>query len=165
MSDEAQPERVSLTNMSTLEELLLPYRPEELKRTVEVAYARLAPLGFSHEVMQFQFRKNEKLSFQFGVDQESGVRMSDDAVAILDTMTASSRAAQSVATGAPPEVQVLWPGVLLMRTRIVTLNYVFKRFAPVTGKPTWFTVDVTVEEAPQKRITAEDIRSKGSFRI
>lgn len=159
------PERVTLTNMVTLEELALPYRPEELSRTVDVGYSRLAPLGFSHEVMQFQFRKNEQLSFTFFVDTESGVKVPDEATKILDAMTLSSQSAQNIASGAPPEVQLLWPGVLLMRTRIASLRYNYKRFSSATGKPTWFSVAVTVEEAPQKRLWAEDVRSKGLFRV
>lgn len=165
MAETQNPDRVVLTNMTSLEELALPYRPEELARVVTIAYARNAPLGFSHQVMQFQLRENEKLDFTFFVDQESGVPVSDDASKILDAMTASSRTAHNIASGAPPEVQLLWPGVLLMRTRITSLKYSYKRFSSFNGKPTWFSVGVTLEETPQKRMWAEDIRAKGLFRL
>jgi hypothetical protein len=154
--------RMSLGNLVTNDVLTAQFNPDELERTVEVAYARLAPMGHSHEVLQYQFRKNEKLDYTLTFDRlsrEGGSR--EDVTALLDAMTVGSREAQDIPSGGAPDVLMLWPAVLVMKIRLTTLRYNYKRFASSDGTPTYFTVKVTVEESRTTRLYAEDIRARG----
>ncbi len=155
-------ELMSLGNLRSNDVLEAQFNPDELERTVAVAYARQAPMGHSHEVLQYQFRKNETLDYTLTFDSLCGQGSRIEAERTLDAMTAGSNAAQDIASGGPPDVLMLWPGVLLMKVRILTLKYTYKRFAVAAdGRVTFFTVKVSVEEARTKRLYAEDILRRG----
>lgn len=159
--------RMSLGNLRDFEALTAQFNPEQLKRTVAVTYARLGIMGQSHEQLQYQFRPNEKLSFDLHFDAHSlgtGNAKASDVQATLDAMTLPTRAAQDIAGGGPPDVLMLWPGVIEIRCRITTLEYAYKRFASTDGTATLFSVSVSVEERRDKRLYAEDVRQSGLFR-
>lgn len=167
MSDDDAPTAplMTLGNLFSNDIMEAQFNPEQLERTVSVAYARLAVIGHSHEVLQYSFRKNESLSFELCFDSLCGAGSKIEAANQLDAMTAGSREAQDIASGGPPDVLFLWPGVLKMRVRIIDLKYKYKRFAWAKGgQPTWWSVQVNVEEARTTRLYAEDIRRNGLMR-
>jgi hypothetical protein len=159
--------RMSLANMRSQDVMTAQYNPEDLKRMVGVNYARLGVLGFSSEVLQYQFRPNEKLTFtlQFDMLSQNGGTPSYATVAgTLDAMTVGSRAAQNIASGGPPDVLMLWPGVLQLVVRVTKIDYDHKRYAATDGTPTFFSAKVDVEESRTNRLFAEDIKQYGLFR-
>lgn len=159
--------RMSLGNMRSQDVLTAQYNPADLKRIVTVNYARLGVLGFSSEVLQYQFRPNEKLSFTLKFDrlsQGGGTPSYATVAGTLDAMTVGSRAAQDIASGGPPDVLLLWPGVLQMVVRLTKIEYDHERYAVTDGTPTFFAAKVDVEESRTNRLFAEDIKQNGLFR-
>jgi len=164
MSAPRRAPRMSLGNLRDFEALTAQFNPEQLKRSVKVTYTRLGVMGHSHEQLQYQFRPNEQLSFTLHFDRHStdtGEATEKDVSALLDAMTLSSRAAQDIAGGGPPDVLLLWPGVLEVKSRITSLDYDYKRFSADGGEVTLFSVDVKLEEARTTRLYAEDVRQNG----
>jgi hypothetical protein len=159
--------KMSLTNMRSQDSITAQCNPEDLDRAVAVAYARVPPLGYSSEVLQFQFRPNEKLTFTMTWDRlaTGGCPSFFVVEGILDAMTVGSRSAQDIASGGPPDVLMIWPGVLQMIVRVTSIKWTIKRYANSSdGSPTFFAAKVDVEESRSNRLYAEDIRSNGLSR-
>jgi hypothetical protein len=161
---EASP-RVQIGNLRSGDIFSAQFNPEQIERQIDVNYTRLGVLGMSHEVLQYQFRQNEKLKFTLYFDARS-TEQGDQATAekYLDALTLSSREARDIAGGGPPDALFLWPGLLSMRTRVTQLKYTYKRFAP-TGERVYFMVDVQLEEARDTRLYAEDVLKHGLQRF
>jgi len=164
MSAPRRAPRMSLGNLRDFEALTAQFNPEQLERTVAVNYTRLGVMGHSHEQLQFQFRPNEKMSFGLDFDRHStdtGNANAKDIESLLAAMTLPSRLAQDIAGGGPPDVLMLWPGVLEMRVRITSYKPVHKRFSADDGETTLLSVKIDVEEARTTRLYAEDVRQNG----
>jgi Contractile injection system tube protein len=158
---------MSLANMVSQDVFTAQYNPADLKRIVGVAYARLGVLGYSSETLQYQFRNNEKLTFTLLFDtlsQTGGTSSAFLVQSILDAMTVGSQAAQDTASGGPPDVLFLWPGVLQFIVRVTKIEYSYTRFAFADGTPTYFGAKVEVEESRTNRLFAEQIRQSGLMR-
>ena len=158
---------MSLGNLRSQEVLTAQFNPEKFARSVGVTYSRLGVLGFSSEVLQYQFRPNEKLTFELKFDRLSQGAGTPTAFAVraqLDAMTVGSRGAQDVASGGPPDVLILWPGVVQMIVRVTKLDHEDTRFSATDNTPTFFSTKIEVEESRTNRLYAEDIRQYGIMR-
>lgn len=158
-------ERVQIGNLRSGDVFNAQFNPEQLERQVDVIYTRLGVLGNSFEVLQYQFRPNEKLKFTLYFDSRS-TQQGDQATAerYLDALTLPTREAKDIAGGGPPDALFLWPRLITMRTRVTQLKYTYKRFAP-TGERIYFMLDVQLEEARDTRLYAEDVLRHGLQRF
>lgn len=154
--------RVQIGNLSSGDIFNAQFNPEQLERNVDVNYTRVAPLGNSHEILQYQFRQNEKLKFTLYFDSRS-TEQGDQRTAerLLDALTLPSRSGQDIARGGPPDALFLWPGLVTIRCRVTSLKYTYIRFSPFTGERIHFKVDVSLEEARDSKLYAEDVLENG----
>lgn len=150
-------------NLRSGDVLTAQFNPEELKREFGVNYERLAILGMSHEQLQFKNRGNEKYTFTLFFDSRSTDNDTIDPKDIenrIDAMTLGSEQARDIAGGGPPDVLFEWGDHLLLNTRIMGLKYSYKRFTR-NGIPVHFSVEVSLEEARDQRLYAEDVLRYG----
>ncbi len=161
MADVGGP-RLQIGNLRTGDIFNAQFVPEQLERQVDVNYTRVAPLGNTHEILQYQFRQNEKLQFTLLFDSRS-TEQGDQATAErqLDALTLPSRDGQDIEGGGPPDALFLWPGLVTIRCRVTKIKYTYIRCSPFTGERIHFKAEVAVEEARDSKLYAEDVLEYG----
>lgn len=154
--------RVQIGNLRSGDIFNAQFTPEQLERQVDVTYTRVAPLGNTHEVLQYQFRPNEKLKFTLYFDARSTEQGDQrSAEKYLDALTLPSREGQDIDRGGPPDALFLWPDLVTICCRVTQLKYTYLRFSPFTGERIHFKVDVSLEEARDTKLYAEDVMENG----
>ena len=168
-------QRMSITDLTTLEEVEMQFNPSELTETVRIDWARLRIPGLSHERLQFNHTENYKATFRLIFDalteNSSGIsiRRGNDAARNLDTrnflmsLCYPKQGAATVSDGEAPRVLLVWPNLISLTAKIDELKFHHSRFA-LDGTPTFFEVDITLEEIRDTRLTSEDVRASGTQR-
>lgn len=156
---------MTIANLRSGDVFTAQFNPEEIERQVGVNYTRLTVLGLSHEVLQFQNRANEKLKFKLYFDKRATTEAAElvekkAAERQLDALTVGSKKAQDIAGGGPPDALFEFGEHFLLRVRVLSLKYQYKRFS-FDGTPIHFSVDVEIEEIRDKRLYAEDVLTHG----
>lgn len=158
--------RVQIGNMRTGDIVTAQFNPAELERKVGVAYTQLEVLGLSYQPLQYKFRPNETLKFTLHFDARS-IDSGDqkDVERYLDALTLPTIERKDIAGGGPPDVLFLWPGLLTMRCRVTEITYKYKQFAPTIGERIHFSTDISVVEARDTPLYAEDVLRVGLQRF
>lgn len=153
------------TNLETGMSLQSMFLPSELEEALEVFYERASIPGHSHQPLQYKGTGNQAypITLYWRVRGEDDVAVLDEARKFLMSLCYPTDAADSVVTGAPARVLFVWPGMVAMKCRITALSFSHFQFAQV-GPSTAYTVRVTIEEIPERRMLAEDIRLFGPQR-
>lgn len=161
---------MSLGNLATGDSLVMQYNPEGLNEKLEAVFNELIIQGQSHPQLQYGSTKahtfpSVKLSFDRLISQGPGGLRYDTAKArrwLLSIMY-SSRASKDVASGAPPRILFVWPGLISMRCHVGSLELDNWRFG-LDGKPTGFHATLEMKEVRDVRIYMEDVLASGTER-
>ena len=176
-------ERCFFVNLDTGEEQRFLVNPTELDETYAANYARKAPLGFSHERMQYTGSPNARIPLTAFVDQiifdERRNRQNiADAPVNSDTdepneveqfrrfllSLVTPRQGRRLASAAPTAVLFVWPGMIEMRVRITQLRFRHVHFQAGTPRARVYTAQMAIEEEPPERLFAQKVRRFGTIR-
>lgn len=156
---------ISLGNLSTGETLGTQFLPETLDESVRAVYALINVPGLSHQPQQYSHTENlgYDVDLYFRVKYAGDTQRLDDARKFLHAACYPMEGSDSVATGAPPRILFVWPGLISMTCKLHEVKIRYLNFSPA-GIPTAFTARVTLMEALDVRMWAEDVRLFGTQR-
>lgn len=141
------------------------FNPTEWDQELSAEYAHLVPIGMPHQVLQYTGTSNHRINldlFWLVQDPETKEQCSK-ARRFLEAMFYPSGSAKSVATGSPPDILVVWPTVLAMPVKFLTLrirNMLFNK----RGEVIQWNASLTCEESRRKRLTREEVLKYGTLR-
>lgn len=159
----ATPQRLHLVDLRTGEDLEVQFNPEELEVSFGPIWKRLEIPGLPHQPLQYVGGTNTGFTLNlYCVAHTTQWRQSiEDFERFLLSLCLPSEQADSVSSGAPPRVLVIWPRFLSL-TCVVSDKISFKhtRWA-LDGGVTRYTATVPFEEIRDARLTSEDVRRVG----
>jgi hypothetical protein len=164
-----KPPRVSFTDLRTAESFDMPFTPEGFSEKVSPQWNRQAILGMSHQNLQFGYTDNYQISgmvFPFLLPDPpgpGGLTMLDDGRRFLMSLCYPSETADSVRTGGPPRVLILWPNLLSLTCVLDGLTITHQAFNS-EGNTVRFTASVDLVEIRDVRLTSETVRARGTRR-
>lgn len=163
-----RPSKMSISNLDTAESIYLQYNPEEIEEAFGVVYARQTSPGLSHQILQYINTENVVLTFDLVFDALTNREDFDEDDALnarrfIHSLTLPMAGAATVRDGAPPRVLFVWPYLFAFTTVITKGRTKFRRFFK-SGKPSLFTISLTIEELREFRITSEDVLADGTQR-
>lgn len=159
------PPKMYLQDLKTLETVEMQFNPEKLEETIAVEWARLKPLGLSHEVLQYDHTGNHKVAFELIFDAlaAGGTDRMNVARRFLLSLCYSKKGAQTVSDGEATRVLFVWPGFMSLTSVITSLKFTHTRFN-VAAAPTLSACSVALEEIRDVRLFSEDVREMGTQR-
>lgn len=164
------PPKMSLTNTVTGERWSPPFNPSELKPSLKVNYNRLRLLAASNERMEYSNTGNKTIPLEFFLaDLEKSPTENEfksilDDLKFLESLAYPSEDIDYSFLGAPP-VLFVWPNVMSMIVRVVSVDSEHKLFSSETLETTLLTVRLEVEEAAEQRLLSSDVRRHGDMRV
>lgn len=142
--------------------LEIQFNPTQFKERLSVAYGRPQIIGQSHQEMQYLGTTNIVVPMQFfflSRDPETH-KLGLSSKNFLYSLCYPVKTAESIVSGAPPRVLVVWPNTLSLTCKITQLEINNQRFN-IHGEVTQFTANCTFEEIRELRWTSEDARALG----
>lgn len=162
----ARPERMSITNLVTGDALEVQRNPTELAEALGVNWQKSTVPGLAHQPLHYIHTNNHKPSFQLVFDSllDDGSRYDIDyARRFLLHLCYPTRGAQTITRHAPPRVLFVWPQLFALTTLIADVQIQHVRFA-LSGAPTRYTAQVTLEEVRDLRLYGDDLLADGTRR-
>ena len=182
-----------IRNLSTEEDMYFWFRPQPIKESIIAKYGKLSVIGMSHSYQTYENTSNVKINFDLyvnrlmlvkigaqNVDSQNRTREGneeaglDDLRAFSDLIEQDRRYLESlqyppqgvagVIGSSPPACVLVLPGVCTIRCRLINLNIDFLD-VDLEGNLKELRARVVFEEAPMARITMEDVRANGMFRV
>lgn len=155
---------VQLGNLDTAGILTCQYAPTELKEVYGAEYAKPTIPGLSHKLMQFVSGENLVVDIELDFNQivEPKTPILEQR-RFLQSLLVPRRGATTVTTGSPARVLFSWPEMFLLTCRLTKLEMTHSFFAP-TGGSLMFKAKLTLEEARETRLYAEDVLATGTMR-
>ncbi len=161
------------------------FRPDEVREAIRVAYSTLQIVGMSHAYKGYIYTGNVGFSFTLRGDsyvlmkeradsdkpksKEGGPQdiefygeVLEDFRKFLEALAYPPRRPTGVAA-MPPAVLLCLPGILQLRCRMMDFQLVHKE-CDERGIPVAFDAGVRFEEAPERRITMQDVLTNGMYR-
>ena len=178
MTADKSPPRMSITHIETGDTITAQFNPTEIEETLAVIWTRLAVLGATGEVLQYERTQNLKTSLELGFNAQS-LRQLD--VRILPPINAwaggpdlarrwlmaihyPTRESQDVSSGAPSDLLFFWPGMYSLRVKPLSVKFGHRRFDNTTGEPTLFSAKLDFEARAGRRLSYEDVLEQGTIR-
>jgi len=161
--------KMFIRDLKTLERLEAQFNPDHLEETLNVEWVRLAIPGLSHRRKQYNYTDDHKISFELIFDalladvDGGGMQSIEDARRFLLSLCYAKRGAQRVQDGQATRVLFVWPKFMSLTCVITSLKFKHARFN-VEGRPSYFTVSVSVEEIRDARLDSEAVRNDGTLR-
>ena len=159
----ARPPRCVLANVTTGESIECLVNPTQLSEKLQVNWNRLAVLGLSYQVLQFQSTANRQLSGVefylsrfFAAEQPGDVNILEFR-AFLRALTVPPQGTEDVAGTTPPRVLFIWPEVVTVECVVTSVEFTYKQLA-VDNTILVYTAGVTFEEILDARVTSEELR-------
>lgn len=163
----AQPTRMTIGNLRTGETQEVFFNPTELQKQLSVNWTRQRVPGLPHEPLQYQNTSNLQVTLELycqATDRAEDADLIDDFERFLMSLCYPSASADSIATGAPPRVLVVWPNVMSFQA-VVAGNVQFRHTQFATdGRSLRYTATLPLEEIRDFRLTSEDVRRQGTRR-
>lgn len=157
----ADPTRMHLVDLSTGEDIEAQFNPEDLDLLLEVDYARPTVPGQSHQQMQYVATKNLVTKFTlYCLAQSERDRDLVDSFSSFLMALCYAPAGSTIFEGSPGRVMFIWPRVATLTCRVTTVHFKHSHFAK-DGGSLRYTAELTLEEARDSRLTAEDARTYG----
>lgn len=159
------PQRMYFVDLRTAETMEALFNPSELEEALDVLYNELGIPGLSHSPLQYSGTSNHKFSFDLYAvgDGATGRAQIEDFRKFLLSLCYPAAAADSVLTGAPPRVLFVWPELVSLQARILSVGFKHQRFA-LDGGTTRFVASLKLSEVRDTRLTSEDVRRLGTVR-
>lgn len=160
----AAPERMSVTNLVTLELCPAMFNPTEFEHNLEVNWQRFTVPGLSHQPKHYINTNNPVFPFELFYRATTTNQLAEiqDKMRFFESL-AYPISADRVSGGGPPRVLFQWPQTLAL---VCTLNSLSQRFQLFTlkGRVRVLRVRVELEEIRSIRLLSEDVRRFGLFR-
>jgi hypothetical protein len=157
------PQRLHVIDLRTGEDLEVQFNPEQLELSVGPVWKRLEVPGLPHQPQQYVGGTNVAFTLDlYCMAHTTQWRQSiEDFQRFLLSLCYPPAAADSVATGAPPRVMLVWPRFLSM-TCIVSsaMTFRYTRWA-LDGGVTRYVASIPFEEILDVRLSSEDVRRVG----
>lgn len=175
--DNANPQKAGVFLINTVDPsqtIRAQYNPTEFTEALAVNYARLAPRGLSHEVLQYSNTGNLGFSFELffnANDADTGgvantaaqVSKNLETRKLLHSWCYPRRTARGLSGVGPPRILFVWPSVVTLTTVITSLEINHTRFAK-NMKPIEFRAVVALEEIRDFKILSDEVLSLGTMR-
>lgn len=162
-----RPARMSLVNLASGIVLEAQFNPSELTEKLSVNYTKLAVKGLSHKPLQYEGTENHAFEFElaYRAFDRDGNKLGDcmNARRFLLAACYSRRAAASVLTGAPPRLLFIWPTLVSLTAKVMSVEFKHTMFNQ-SGTPTQFSARLTLEEIRDTRLFSDDVQFDGTIR-
>lgn len=149
MFAQVDPPRVTITNIRNGAEVVAQFNPEELEEQVAPNWARLQVQGLSHEVRHFRntgpYTQRFTLYFRAATPEDL-VLMQRARRQLMSWAYPQRIRASNYVGGGPPELLLIWPGMLAIYVHLVECRIKHQRFN-VEGHSVQFEAQVGFEEA------------------
>jgi hypothetical protein len=164
--EDYEPPRMSITNLRTGDEVVAQFNPAELVETVAPRWARLAPQGLSHEVHHFQNTSPYQVPIElfFRAYSREELVLIHRARRHLLSWAMPRRIGSDVVGGGPPQLLLVWPGMLSLRCFLTELKLTHSRFNS-QSRSVQFTASATFEEEPGTLLTSESVAEDSLLRF
>jgi len=165
-----RPQKVKLVSYFDGKQIpvLVHSNPETFSRSRSANYKEPEVNGMTFQDMQYSSTKNGELKMTFHMDKihlEQRKKVGEEVdllemVAFLDAHL-FPQGGGSVGTkrSAPPDLLIVWPNCISIRTKLINLNITYQRFA-LDGTPTYIVADCSFKERHFKRRTHEQVKSE-----
>jgi len=170
MSMLGRPPRAALVNLADNTRLDFLVNPSQVREAISAEYERIAPLGLSHQVLQYKGTTNLKLPLELYHSKRLNQRLSDNVQAMtIGEMRAWLMsllfpvASQEYVRKSPPEVLFVWPNVWRLRARVIDVTTQHEEFDNETLGMVRFVATVSLESVLSRRKLMEDIKSEGTI--
>jgi hypothetical protein len=168
--DRATPDRraprLRIYNVSLGVYIEAQFNPTEFERSLQVNYGRQTVPGLSHQPLQYINTGNQQIPLELYFDITEGLDVATTQEASRDFLEAlcyPRQAPGSIKSAAPPRALIVWPNVLSLECVVTALTFKYLRFN-LAGQCVQWTAKLTLEEILDRRITSEDVLTKGAFR-
>jgi len=161
----ADPTRMHLVNLATGEDQEAQFNPEELEQALDVNYAEPEVVGLSHQPMQYVSTKNleTKLTLYCTAQSDRERDVIDSFRAFILELCYAPAGGSSIVEGSPARVLFVWPRLATLTCRVTSVRFKYATFAK-DGGALRYTAEVTLKEARDARLTAEQARMFGMQR-
>lgn len=159
------PPKMQLVNIDKATSIEAQFNPTEIDEELAVLYNRLQVLGLSHQPMQYQGTGNHQFSFElaFRAADNQGKNLLADVYARRNFILSLCYPSRQPATGAPPRVLFIWPGLASLTCKITSVRGKHTFFNK-KAFPVYFAMQIGVEETRDVRIYSEDVLNNGTNR-
>jgi hypothetical protein len=159
------PRRMTLVNLDNAETKEVMFNPDELEESFQVNWTRRQVPGLPHEPLQYSNTGNLTTTLNlYCISRDEDQVESDDFKRFIISLGYPRSTADSIATGAPPRVLLIWPQHLSIQC-VVNGNVSFKTTAfSIDGRALRWSASVPFEEIRDFRLTSEDARRLGHRR-
>lgn len=163
------PSKLIITDIETGESKAVQFNPVEVSIEGDPQYVRLKHPAGSYQRLSFEGRNNDVVTFELVVDalskSVSGTTFSAELEAFLLSLRHPPDEPDAIATAAPHEVLLTWPGWLALVCVLTKCKEKAKRFAPPAVNaqpvPTLIIWDLAFEESRRLSLGAESTRIVG----
>jgi len=165
MPSSETPERMTITDLQSDESITVQFNPKELKRKLGANYAMKEVLGNSHQEHEYLNTVTQDLSFDLFslVETQEQLGHSEETMKFLESLLYAPANPDSIASGAPPRVLLLWPNTMSITCRLDELAFTHQRFNR-HGYTTQWTARTAWTQALLRRLSKEDVRAQGARR-
>lgn len=162
-----RPARMTFGNLATGKTWEAQYNPTELEEHVKPVWAKLKPIGSSHDIPHYMGTESHGFSFDlaFQALNDDGTKLDDIQASrrFLLSLCYTSRSAQTIQAAQPARILFVWPTMVSLSAIIVDLKFKHTDFNRA-GTSTRMVATVSLEEAAQQRIYSEDVLASGTVR-
>lgn len=162
---DAEPPRMHLMNLLTLEGFYMQFNPTQIERSVSAEWQAMDVLGLSHQPLQYAKTTNQtvQLELYFRADSIAQREGGDEVMKFLESLMYAPAGATSIGQAAPPRVLVVWPQTLSLTCVVRSVRFRHQRFN-VRGQTVEWTASTAFEEIRDVRLTSQQVRNFGSQR-
>lgn len=160
-------QRMSMTRVDDpSREFIAMFNPTQAEEELTANYARQAPPGLPHQVLQYTGTTNLTINITLFFNAEFTGQIEEVAEGrrFLHSVFYPRNAASTQQGMAPPRVLFLWPGdVFSLICKVVTLQGVLERFN-AAGQLLQYTAVVGLEEDRDESLNADNVFEQGTVR-
>lgn len=165
-----RPPRAALVNLATNETLRFLFNPQTFEEKIEPIYAKQAPVGLSHQRLQYTGTQNNIIPIelylsQLHQDALTGTAGSTPTIleqkAWLQSLCYPAEISD-VGYGGPPRVLFVWPQVIRLQGRIKSASFLHREFSNRSLATIQMVAKLEFEEDADSRKTMEDVKVSGT---
>lgn len=161
------PAKMSIVNLVTSEQMDAQFNPTEFEETVGAQFARLNVQGLSHQVTQFSYTENVKITFTLFFISVDGGPFTQKAIErsrrFLMSLCYPRKTAGTVRSGGAPRALFVWPNLVSLTCFVTNVKFSYRRFN-FRGKLVDYSAQIALEEVRDALITSEEVFQVGTER-
>lgn len=168
---DARPPPASLVNLTTQEEYEFQFNPQSLDETVEAKYDRANIIGLSHERLSYKNTTNNVIPLELYLSQlvqdRWGNRPGSEPTILAQKAWLQSlvypASSQDFGYVGPPQVLLVWPGVIRTVGRVTKANFLHRAFSNRNLHSIQIVAKLEFEEDLEYRRLMEEVQLNGSI--